>query len=158
MNFDGFECATAEHAYQLAKFIYPGCSAASTAYAQRIAAAKTPYMAKLLGNQKCGGRFEWQKRLQEVVDEYKAKGVRIDPNWDARKEDVMRSVLLKKFRHDAVAFLVLRATEGRPLEEASPYDRYWGTGRDGTGRNRLGHLLAEVREQLLAEKLASNEG
>ena len=34
------------------------------------------------------------------------------------------------------------------LAEAAPTDFYWGVGRDGTGQNRLGHLLMRIRAEL----------
>ena len=41
---------------------------------------------------------------------------------------------------------------GALLLEASPHDRYWGQGFDGTGGNALGQLLMRVRAELLAEQ------
>jgi diaminohydroxyphosphoribosylaminopyrimidine deaminase/5-amino-6-(5-phosphoribosylamino)uracil reductase len=41
---------------------------------------------------------------------------------------------------------------GALLLEASPHDRYWGQGFDGTGSNALGELLMKVREELLREE------
>ena len=34
------------------------------------------------------------------------------------------------------------------LVEHTANDRYWGDGGNGTGQNRLGRLLMELREQL----------
>ena len=38
------------------------------------------------------------------------------------------------------------------LVEHTKNDRYWADGGDGTGRNRLGQLLMELREQLRANR------
>ena len=34
------------------------------------------------------------------------------------------------------------------LREKSWWDSYWGTGRDGKGKNRMGYLLSIVRNEL----------
>lgn len=31
---------------------------------------------------------------------------------------------------------------------SSPYDSYWGWGKDHKGQNRLGHLLMSVRDSI----------
>ncbi len=43
-------------------------------------------------------------------------------------------------------------TGDEPLLEDSPEDFLWGTGRDGSGQNRLGVLLMELRAQLRGEQ------
>ena len=46
----------------------------------------------------------------------------------------------------------LLATENRHLYENSPYDYYWGIGKEHTGKNRLGELLMQVRDELQQSK------
>ena len=41
-----------------------------------------------------------------------------------------------------------RLPGGALLVENAPGDAYWGVGKDGNGKNRLGVLLMEVREWL----------
>lgn len=40
---------------------------------------------------------------------------------------------------------------GEELVESAPGDFYWGCAADGSGLNRLGQILMEVREVLRAE-------
>lgn len=69
-------------------------------------------------------------------------------DWERVKEDVMRDALRAKFtQHDALRTLLL-STGDAPIVEHTRNDRYWADGGDGTGRNRLGELLVELREQL----------
>ena len=69
-------------------------------------------------------------------------------DWDQVKDDVMGRVLLAKFSgHESLRQLLL-GTGDEPIEFASPMDAYWGTGRDGSGLNRIGRLLKEVRDTL----------
>jgi len=68
------------------------------------------------------------------------------PDWEEVKEDVMRRALRAKFtQHDDLRVLLLETGEAVIVENA-PGDLYWGIGRDGTGKNRLGALLMELRE------------
>ena len=69
-------------------------------------------------------------------------------DWGAVKETVMREALMAKFtQHDELRELLLGTGE-RKIVEHTANDRYWGDGGDGTGRNRLGLLLMEVRATL----------
>jgi ribA/ribD-fused uncharacterized protein len=69
-------------------------------------------------------------------------------DWEAVKEDVMRHALRAKFtQHDDLRVLLL-ATGDAEIVENAPGDFYWGIGRDGTGKNRLGALLMELRDTL----------
>ena len=72
----------------------------------------------------------------------------IRPDWSAVKDDVMRRAVLKKFETHSDIRAALLATGDRKLVEASPFDRYWGCGRNGTGLNKLGRILMEIRERL----------
>lgn len=123
-------CASSEHAFQAAKFIYPG--ARTTTHALKVAAARTPLDAKNLGGRQGGGAC--------------------DPDWDARRVKEMRAILRRKFSECSEACAVLVATKGSTLWENSPYDAFWGVGKDGKGKNMLGVLLMEVREEILAKE------
>ena len=111
---------TAEHAFQAAKF------------------AGTP-------------QFEAIRRQRGAKDAARlARECRslVRSDWDAVKDDVMRRVLAARFAaHDSLRDLLM-ATGTEPIEFASPMDSYWGTGRDGSGLNRLGRLLEDFRATL----------
>jgi ribA/ribD-fused uncharacterized protein len=62
----------------------------------------------------------------------------------------MLHALTKKFAAGKARALLL-ATGDRPLVETSPFDAYWGCGRSGKGKNRLGQLLMQVRAKLWSE-------
>ena len=144
------EFSTAEHLYHWMKLVYPGASADSLALAEQVRVQSTPYKAKFL----VGGtnpKWEWQRALVKVRDGFKDAWIRDD--WEAVREEVMRRILFIKFRGDAACRAVLFRTEERGLVEASPYDSFWGCGRDGRGENILGKLLVEVREMLIAEEM-----
>jgi ribA/ribD-fused uncharacterized protein len=119
---EGVHWPTVEHYFQAQKFVGPE----QAAYRDKIRAASTPNEAKALG------------RTREIP---------IRPDWDIARDDVMLHALRKKFALEPLRHLLL-GTELRPLIEASPSDSYWGCGRSGAGRNRLGQLLMQVRAEL----------
>ncbi|MES2695922.1 MAG: NADAR family protein [Verrucomicrobiota bacterium] len=73
------------------------------------------------------------------------------PDWNQAKDDVMREALRAKFTQHADLRELLLSTGEAPLVEHTKNDSYWADGGDGTGRNRLGELLMELRAQLKAE-------
>jgi ribA/ribD-fused uncharacterized protein len=72
-------------------------------------------------------------------------------DWASVKDNVMREAVLAKFRQHADIRATLLGTGDALLVEHTRNDRYWGDGGDGTGRNMLGTILMETREQLRSE-------
>jgi ribA/ribD-fused uncharacterized protein len=65
----------------------------------------------------------------------------------------MRRALWGKFlAHSELAAMLLDTGE-RALIENSPSDYYWGCGHTGTGQNRLGCLLMELRAALKVDAI-----
>ncbi len=69
-------------------------------------------------------------------------------DWQAVKDDVMREAVRAKFSQHPDIRAVLLGTGQEVLVEAARNDSYWGYGPDGQGKNRLGKVLMEVREEL----------
>ena len=63
------------------------------------------------------------------------------------------AVALKVLQHAAVRQLLIGTGDAVIVEKASG-DSYWGCGPYGTGRNMLGLILMEVRNQLVQGNLA----
>lgn len=121
---EGVYWPTVEHYFQAQKF------PSDPAYREKIRQARTPKEAKSLG------------RSRKIP-------LRLD--WEEIKEDVMRKGLRAKFTaHRELAELLLRTGE-RELIENAPSDYYWGCGDNGSGKNRLGVLLMELRAALRFE-------
>jgi N-glycosidase YbiA len=73
-------------------------------------------------------------------------------DWEIVKDDIMREALRAKFtQHDELKKILLETGDAR-LVEHTANDNYWGDGGDGRGRNMLGQLLMELREQLKEEQ------
>lgn len=113
-----------EHYFQAMKF------PTDPDYREKIRTTPTSEKAKLLGGN---------------------KAKKIDPQWDSKREDVMRKGLYAKFSQNEQLRRLLLSTGERELIEDNPTDGYWGRGNDGNGKNRLGNLLMELRSQLRKE-------
>lgn len=111
---------TSEHYFQAQKF-------AGTAQEEAIRLAKSPMIAARMG---------------------RSRAHPLRPDWESIKDDIMREVLLKKFTQNASLHSLLLNTGNAEIIEHTKNDRYWGDGGDGSGRNRLGQLLMELREKL----------
>jgi type I restriction enzyme S subunit len=116
-------------------------------------------------------RPDWQREILEAPHAMQAKmkskkeGRRKEhtrPDWEAIQVEVMRwSLRVKLAQHVTKFGGLLRWSAPRPIVERSQKDRIWGAvlEKDGVlrGQNRLGQLLMELREELLACKVAGQE-
>ena len=118
----GITWESSEHLYQALKFE----STDKEAY-WAIARAKTPAAAAKIGRD---------------------KNNKMRPDWDEVKDDLMYDVLYRKFTGDVLLKNVLINTKDAVLVEHSKKDSYWGDGGDGSGKNMLGELLMELRDDL----------
>lgn len=82
----------------------------------------------------------------------RGKGIALRPDWNERKETVMRILLDHKFALGEELTGKLLATAPMPLVHLSPWDRFWGVDEQGVGANRLGELLMERRTVLLHKR------
>ena len=120
--FDGLTWPSVEHCYQAQKH-------ADLAYRERIRHAATCREAIALGRNEASGSY----RKDEWMD------IRLD---------VMRQVVFAKFSQHIDLKEKLLATGDAYLSEHTDNDFFWGDGLNGTGKNWLGRIIMEVREQL----------
>jgi ribA/ribD-fused uncharacterized protein len=115
---------TVEHFFQAMK-------STNMEYRVMVAACPTASQAKYMGSKK-GMR---------------QNGFTLRENWESIKEDVMLFGLREKFSDPTLRHMLL-STGDEPLEEGNGHgDTYWGT-VNGEGKNRLGKLLEQVREEI----------
>ena len=119
-ELDGKRWPTSEHYFQAQKF-------AGTPHEEEVRQARTPKQAAALGRDR-------------------TRPLRAD--WEQVKDDVMRRAVRAKFTAHADIRAVLLSTGDEEIVENAPGDYYWGCGKDGTGKNRLGTILMEVRSEL----------
>lgn len=60
----------------------------------------------------------------------------------------MLTAVRKKFTTHTKIRHMLLATGDEPLIENAPSDYYWWCGADGSGQNKLGQILMQVRAEL----------
>jgi ribA/ribD-fused uncharacterized protein len=108
---------TVEHYFQAQKFT-------GTKYEEQVRIAQTPKRAAELGR-----RRDFPLRA----------------DWEQAKDEIMRRAVLRKFETHGDIRAILLNTGDADIVENAPGDYYWGCGKDGTGLNRLGQILMEVR-------------
>ncbi len=121
---DGARWPTSEHYFQAMKFKNPKIQ-------REIRLQKSPTLAARAGRDR-------------------KKPLRSD--WESVKEQVMYDAVLAKFRQNPDIAEQLLATGQAELIEHTGNDSYWGDGGDGSGKNRLGHILMEVRSILAIDQ------
>ena len=117
--------ATSEHYFQAQKFV-------ATPHLEKVQQSKSPKDAANIGRD---------------------RSLPLRTDWNQVKDAVMRKAVIQKFRTHANIREILLATEDEVLVEDSPIDYYWGFGKDGSGQNKLGQILMEVRAFLRNEGL-----
>lgn len=151
--YKGETFKTSEHLYQWSKYNYEGVNDASRALAEQIRIQSTPNKAKILASS-CSStpRFAWQKQLHDMHHKAAKDGAAIMPDWDAQRLKIMHMIVSLKFTQSRECADKLHKTIGAKLQEASPYDTFWGIGANGRGENHLGKILCAVREEQAREQ------
>jgi ribA/ribD-fused uncharacterized protein len=120
-ELDGTFWPTIEHYFQAQKF------PSQPEYQEKIRTARSAKDAKTLG---------------------RSRKVPLRADWEDVKEEIMRRALRAKFTTHTKLRELLLGTSERDLIENAPTDYYWGCGKSGSGKNRLGQLLMELRREL----------
>ena len=119
-TLEGLRWSSVEHYYQAHKYPH-------TATFEQIRNAPTPLKARKTA------------RNRSLV---------IRSDWSEVKETVMLRGVYAKFEQNRQLRKRLVATGQEKLIHRSAKDLYWGQNDEGSGENRLGKLLMEVRQQL----------
>lgn len=118
--FEGKIYKSSEHAYMAAKTLDPDLR-------EFIAQQTTPGRAKRAGDK-----------------------IPLRPGWDDIRVHMMRTVLLSKFSNPELRER-LQATAPHELIEGNSHgDTFWGECPLGSGKNMLGKLLMEIRDDITA--------
>ena len=118
---------TSEHYFQAQKF-------ADTPHEEHVRKAKGPGEAARMGRDR-------KRPLRK--------------DWESVKDGVMLDAVRAKFaQHEELAKILLETGEAE-LVEHTVRDRYWADGGDGSGKNMLGRILMQVREELRKDLTAA---
>ncbi len=74
--------------------------------------------------------------------------IRFYSKSDTHREFSNCRAVRRKFELHPELKAMLLATGEEELIESVPTDTYWGVGRDGTGLNLLGKIIARIRVEL----------
>ncbi|QSQ11580.1 NADAR family protein [Myxococcus landrumensis] len=114
---------TSEHYFQAQKFEEPTAQEA-------IRQARSPMLAARMGRD---------------------RKLKLRRDWDSVKVSIMREAVRAKFsQHEDLTRLLLETGDAK-LVEHTDQDDYWGDGGDGSGKNMLGRILMEIRQELRAQ-------
>jgi len=92
------------------------------------------------------------------VSKLRGQKVRLRPDWEKVKVDIMKKLLYKKFMYPHLSNLLLQ-TRNEYLEEGNTWhDNFWGNCeckkcKDILGQNILGKLLMDIRKELKEDKI-----
>ena len=120
ITINGVEWPSTEHYFQAQKF-------AGTDHVEAVRKAETPSESASMGRDR-------NRPLRK--------------DWEQVKDDVMREAVRAKFTQHADMKALLLNTGDSELIEHTINDSYWGDGGDGSGKNMLGKILMEIREEL----------
>lgn len=128
VEFEGEVFSTSEHAYQAGKARKPEVK-------KWLMASPSPSLLAMAAH----GLYYWD----------------VAPGWSTTKFDRMKNVLRAKFtQHEDLRELLLLTGDARLVESATvdnEVNRTWGE-VNGVGRNMLGKLLMEIRDELRSSK------
>ena len=153
---DGQNWHSTEHYYQANKFLGKDATPESIQYAQLIAITDTPNKAYVLARQKKLGGYatnwkhskENQQTLTEIIAMSHVQGVKMRHDWDQVKDEIMLRANRAKYQQNKKLADLLISTGNAKLIEHTARDKYWGDGGDGSGLNKLGHILMLIRDEL----------
>ena len=120
---NGIYYKTVEHYYQSEKFD-------NQEIKNKIINAETPKEASSIGRDRNNKRKDNFKKI---------------------KNQVMLEGLLEKFRQNEDIRNKLLETNDEEIVEKTIDEYYWGIGKDGTGKNVIGHLLMKTRNIIREE-------
>lgn len=117
---DNKKWMSSEHYYQAQKF-------SGTIYEEIIRNINNPMKAAIIGRD---------------------KNLPLRKDWDTIKDSIMKKAVLCKFKQNENLKEVLLSTGNQRIVENTSDDYYWGCGKLKNGKNMLGIILMQVRNEI----------
>lgn len=114
---------TSEHYFQAKKFH-------NTEYEEKIRLLNSPMKAAQIG---------------------RSRKLKLREDWEEVKDSIMYNSVYEKFKQNKEIREILINTGDEEIIEKTINDYYWGCGKNGKGKNKLGIILMGVREKLKYE-------
>ena len=90
------------------------------------------------------------KKPSEAANMGRSRKLPLRRDWESAKDRIMMDALRAKFTQHEDLKAILLGTGDAKLVEHTENDSYWADGGDGSGKNRLGQLLMQLRTELRA--------
>jgi hypothetical protein len=90
------------------------------------------------------------KTARDAANMGRSRKLPLRRDWESVKDQIMLEVVRAKFTQHEDLKAILLGTGDAQLVEHTAKDSYWGDGGDGSGKNRLGQILMQVRDELRA--------
>ena len=121
-------------------------------HAENVRLAETPLISKKMGKSRdhpLAPGWTGEVSRQRWGDSNRQR----EPNDGGLSVVVMRRALLNKaFQNSEFRRVLMTIPKDVRIIEASPFDYFWGEGKEHTGRNMLGVLLMELRDLLVKKE------
>lgn len=88
------------------------------------------------------------KKPRDAASMGRDRSLPLREDWEKVKDDTMRDAVRAKFTQYAELRCLLVDTADAELIEHTTNDSYWADGGNGSGKNMLGKILMEIREEL----------
>lgn len=111
-----------------------------------------PHSEGYFQSMKAFGTSDWEFSKREIqrcdpLDSWSfGQKLRLRPDWEQVKDDIMMEALREKFKDPYLKALLI-STGDAPLVQLK-YCSYWGSGPNGRGKNMLGVLLQNLRDEI----------
>lgn len=110
---------------------------------------------KVTDEQLINGKYYTPADFREMISKVKEPAfvkkignkVKIRPNWDKKKLEIMNWVIREKFKDENLKELLLSTGTDELVEGNYWQDFFWGV-CNGKGQNHLGKILMTVRDEL----------
>src|SRR5207245_5272700 len=117
---------------------------------------KTPNKTYTLAKQKrlSGYASKWKhskavpQTLNSLITNSQIEGIKMRLDWENVKDDIMLMANRSKYNQNPKLRQLLISTGDSILIEHTQRDKYWGDGGDGSGLNKLGEILMQIRNEL----------
>ena len=101
---------------------------------------------------KAFGTYDWEYARAKIahcdpLDSWSVgQRLKLRNDWDQVKDQIMMTAIREKFKDPYLKALLI-STKDYPLVQLKRC-RYWGSGPDGKGLNKLGVLLENLRDEI----------
>ena len=159
IQYENKEYSTAEHLFQSLRYL-SSSQKVDKEYAEVIRQVRTPYAARLLGDQYViHANMNWVNEIAQIMKSFQMKGLR-SVSYNLETYELMKFSVRQKLIQYPKITDILSKFQGKIVYH-SRYNSYWGFKEEcvynlgspnawyeWTGLNQYGKILTELREEI----------